>query len=31
MGHFTRKFMDIDIIEGAITLTIKHYKAHFDP
>ena len=29
-GHFTCKSMEIDIIEGAITLILKHYKAHFD-
>ena len=29
-GHFKCKSMEIGIIEVAITLILKHYKAHLD-
>ena len=29
-GYFTCKSMESGIIEGAIALILKHYKAHFD-
>ena len=29
-GHFTCKFMEIGIIEGAITLIFKHFMVHFN-